>query len=177
MTPTTPTAARGRFDDMVAPVAATDVHVGLIPLDPTRNAEHVEPRHRRHTTTSQHLSVMTHGDSWVEWGHPRTYDPDHADRTGRQYGAPGLHVVVRFPPMDAPVGDDVFPADYVAEDRRDHLAGLARRVVAEEFADLLADGHRFSDYAVVTDAEDWFRHPAWLPREVQGRDKEVGFYC
>lgn len=151
----------------------TDVHLGLIPLDPARNNEQIDPRSVQHATPSQNLGVFTNGDSWVEWGEDRVYDPD-LNQDGRQYGAPGLHVAVRFPPLAAlPEPTTMEPDWYHSWKRERHLAGLAKSVIEEVFADLIASGYRVSDYACVTDATDWSEAPTWSSAEAGGQGGDV----
>lgn len=160
----------------------TDVHLGLIPLDPRRNADHIESRYVQHATPSQNLGVFTNGDSWVEWGERRTYEPDY-NQHGRMYGAPGLHVAVRFPPLGPlPEPTRMEPAEYHRWKRTQHLAGLAKEVIAEVFTDLILQGYRISDYACITDATDWSQVPTWDPASDPdtgdyGQSKVVTFYA
>lgn len=78
----------------------TDIHFGLIPLDPARNNDRIEPRTINHATPSQNLTVYTDGDSWVEWGEPRAYDPEQAPD--------GIHIVNRvgYCVTEQPWGDE-----------------------------------------------------------------------
>jgi len=160
------------------PADCTDVHLGLIPLDPAGNNDRIDPRHINHAIDSlQNVGVFTEGDSWVEWGEPRKYEPDY-NQDGRMYGAPGLHVAVRFPPLKPLLPPTAMrPKEYHIWSRNRHLAGLAKAVIEEEFEDLLYNGvYRISDYCCITDATDWSQKPTWDDAGAD-TDKVVTFYA
>lgn len=160
----------------------TDVHFGLIPLDPTRNGDQIEPRYRAGYAGDEEgeyaVLVFTNGDNFVEWGEPMTYDGPERHETGRLYNAPGLHVVVRFPKMP-PVEAEYYPKPWPAHnptglwkspetkayDRKQELFALGVRAVEVMFADMLSDDWRLCDYACLTDSVDWSEPPAWAVNE------------
>lgn len=173
---------------------SADFHFGLIPLDPKRNEENVETRHVAAYVgdADEEIPVMifTNGDSWVEWGERRG---DYADgpmrhSNGRLYGAPGLHVVVRFPSNLPKIEAEYYPkekrgphnptglwkdARTVAGDRIQNFFALSIKGIELVFADLLADGYRLCDYAHISDAVDWGEPPAWAT----GANLTVGMYA
>ncbi|NUS02014.1 MAG: hypothetical protein HOV97_05555 [Nonomuraea sp.] len=155
----------------------TDVHFGLIPHDAKLNGTPFEPQYHKFATPSGNILVFAEGDSWVEWGEPVVYDQEHLrdPETGRYYGAPGVHVVVRFLPMvGLPPATALRPSEYYATGRAQRLAALAADVLREVFADE-APFFRLSDYAAVTDAKDWSQAPTWDTRA--GDNKVVTFYA
>lgn len=174
----------------------TDVHFGLIPLDPTILNTPVEPRYVAAYVTEapgildaskgvppseneKAVLAFTNGDNYVEWGEALAYDNTERDpASGRFYGAPGLHVVVRFGAM-GPVEAEYYPESRkpyppqnptglwkdergVAADRQTALYVEGLAVVETVFADMLNNGWRLCDYACMSDATDWAEAPTWM---------------